>query len=162
MWCDQDGGWHQGESQDEAQGEVDEGGAAQQHGQVEHRHQLQHPPALLRPLARQKPLTKPDKQLFTDSAHSPTTTTHNALRRAARLPVCVMRQRQARGVNGDGRQHHRLGLGHGEVLHSHLLEAGGQGVQRRSGQVADDQRRQHRQDAGAGHLAGSRFDLIPR
>lgn len=69
-----------------------------------------------------------------------------------------MRQGQARGVDGDGRQHHRLGLGHGEVLHGHLLEAGGEGVERRSGQVADDQRRQHRQDAGAGHLTGSRSE----
>lgn len=54
---DQDGRRHQGESQDEAQGEVDEGGAAQQHGQVEHSHQLQHLPALLRALARQQPST---------------------------------------------------------------------------------------------------------
>lgn len=73
------------------------------------------------------------------------------------LPVCVMRQSQACGVHGDGRQHHGLGLGHGEVLHSHLLEACRQGVERRSGQVADDQRRQHRQDAGAGRLTGSRL-----
>lgn len=54
--CDAGSHGHQSESQDEAQGEVDEGGAAQQHGQVEDGHQLQHPPALLRALARQQPL----------------------------------------------------------------------------------------------------------
>lgn len=55
--CDEHGHWHQGEGQDEAQGEVDEGGAAQQHSQVQHSHQLQDSPALLRPLASQEPLT---------------------------------------------------------------------------------------------------------
>lgn len=69
--------------------------------------------------------------------------------------MCVVGQSQARGVNGDGRQHHGLGLRHGEVLHGDLLEASWQGVERRSGQVADDQRGQHRQHARAGHLPGS-------
>lgn len=55
MRRDDDGRRHQRERQDEAQGEVDEGGAAQQHSQVQHSHQLQDPPALLRPLARQEP-----------------------------------------------------------------------------------------------------------
>lgn len=54
--CDAGGHRHQGESQDEAQREVDEGGAAQQHSQVEHGHQLEHPPALLCALACQQPL----------------------------------------------------------------------------------------------------------
>lgn len=48
--CDEGRYGHQGESQDEAQGEIDEGGATQQHSQVQHRHQLQHSPALLCPL----------------------------------------------------------------------------------------------------------------
>lgn len=61
---------HQSESQDEAQGEVDEGGAAQQHGQVEDGHQLQHPPALLRALARQQPL----RNSTTHRSHSGITT----------------------------------------------------------------------------------------
>ena len=55
--CDEGGHRHQAESQDEAQREVDEGGATQQHSQVKHRDQLQHLPALLRALARQEPGT---------------------------------------------------------------------------------------------------------
>lgn len=35
--CDEGSHRHQSESQDEAQGEVDEGGATQQHSQVQHR-----------------------------------------------------------------------------------------------------------------------------
>lgn len=69
----------------------------------------------------------------------------------------VVRQSQARGVDGDGRQHHGLSLRHGEVLHGHLLKARREGVQSHSGQVADDQRGQHRQHARAGHLTGSRL-----
>lgn len=49
--CDESSHGHQSESQDEAQGEIDEGGATQEHSQVQHSHQLQHLPALLRPLA---------------------------------------------------------------------------------------------------------------
>ncbi len=55
--CDEGSHGHQGESQDEAQGEVDDGGATQQHSQVQHSNQLQHFPALLRPLARHEPST---------------------------------------------------------------------------------------------------------
>lgn len=68
--CDAGRHGNQSESQDEAQREVDEGGAAQQHGQVEDGHQLQHPPALLRALPRQQSLTNST----THRSHSGTTT----------------------------------------------------------------------------------------
>lgn len=61
---------HQSESQDEAQREVDERGAAQQHGQVEDGHQLQHPPAHLRSLARQQSV----RNSTTHRSHSGITT----------------------------------------------------------------------------------------
>lgn len=55
--CDEGSHRNKCESQDVAQGEVDEGGATQQHGQVQHSYQLQHFPALLCPLAWQQPST---------------------------------------------------------------------------------------------------------
>ena len=55
MGRDEGGNGHQGDCQDESQGEVDEGGAAQQHGQVQQSHQLQHLPALLCALSHQEP-----------------------------------------------------------------------------------------------------------
>lgn len=68
--------------------------------------------------------------------------------------VGVVGQGQAGCVDGDGGEHHGLRLGHGEVLHSHLLGEDGQGEQGRPRHVTNDHRSQDGQHTEARRRLG--------